>query len=110
VSETLVVAEEDRGVLNALNADIQASLALSRATLRALAALSPALNSAAEAALEDETERAVERNAPKRTLEIVEDARLRLQQAPAEAELARALQRVLIDAAEALPHRASRAA
>jgi hypothetical protein len=71
--------------------------------LRALAALSPTLNIAAEAALEEEAERAAERNAPQRTLDIVEDLRLHLQQAPAEAKLALALERALIDAAAALP-------
>lgn len=96
-------ADDERGDLSALHADIQASLAISRATLRALAALSPALNTAAEAALEEEAERAAERDAPQRMLDIVEDLRLRLQQAPAEAKLALALERALIDAADALP-------
>lgn len=103
-------AEHDRNVLRGLDADLQASLALSRATLRALAALSPLLNTATEAALEDEADRAAERAAPQRTLDIVEDMRLRLQHAPAEARIARALERALVDAAEALPLRASRVA
>lgn len=99
------MAESDRDVLHAMDADLQASLALSRATLRALASLSPMLNTAADAALEEEAARASERSAPQRTLDIVEDARQGLQHAPAEARIARALERALIDAAEALPGR-----
>ena len=60
------------GALRALDADLQAALALSRATLRALAALSPVLNTAADAALEDEAERCAQWDAPQRTLDIVE--------------------------------------
>lgn len=108
--ETLALAEHERSALSALDADIQASLALSRAMLRALAALSPALNCAAEAALEEEAERAAERDAPQRTLDIVEETRLGLQRAPAEARLAQALERALVDAAAALPLSAARVA
>jgi hypothetical protein len=110
VREIPALAEPDRDVLRALDADLQASLALSRATLRALSALSPMLNTAADAALEEEAARAVERAAPQRTLDIVEDIRRRLQHAPVEARIARALERALVDAAEALPVRAARVA
>jgi hypothetical protein len=110
VREFLAETEHDRNVLGALDADLQASLALSRATLRALAALSPLLNTAAEAALEEEAAHATERAASQRTIDIVEDVRLRLQHAPAEARVARALERALVDAAEALPIRAGRVA
>jgi hypothetical protein len=106
----LAVAESDRDVLRTLDADLQASLALSRAMLRALAALSPMLNTAADAALEEEAARAAECDAPQRTLDIVEDVRQRLQHAPAEARIARALERALVNAAEALPLRANRLA
>jgi hypothetical protein len=102
VRETLALAEDDvRCALRDMDADIQAALALSRATLRALSALSPLLNTAADAALEEEADR----SAPPRTLGILADARQRLQQAPAEARIARALQMALVDAAEALPAR-----
>jgi hypothetical protein len=102
VRETQALAQDDvRCALRDMDADIQAALALSRATLRALSALSPLLNTAADAALEEETDR----TAPPRTLEIVADARRRLQQAPAEARMARALQMALVDAAETLPAR-----
>ena len=101
--EILALAEDDRGALHALDADLQAALALSRATLRALAALSPTLGTAADAALEEEAERCVERAAPQRTLDIVADARQDLRQPPAEARLTRELERALIEAANALP-------
>ena len=94
-----------------MDADVQASLALHRATLRALAALSPLLNTAADAALSEEVARAAEQAAPQRMLDTVEDTRRRLQRAPAEARIANALQRALVDAAEALPaagHRLAR--
>lgn len=101
-----ITAEDDvRRTLSCMDADVQASLALHRATLRALAALSPLLNAAADAALDEEAVRAVEEAAPQRVVDIVEDTRLRLQRAPAEARIASALQRALVDAAEALPSR-----
>jgi hypothetical protein len=102
VRDTLAVAELSCSELHALNADVQASLALSRATLRALAALSPTLGTAADAALEEEAHRAAESGAPQRMRDIVDDVRRRLQQAPAEARIARALERALVDAAEVL--------
>jgi hypothetical protein len=99
-----IIADDDvRHTLRRMDADVQASLALHRATLQTLAALSPLLNSAADAALEEEGARAMERGAPQRMLEIVEETRLRLQRAPTEARITSALQRALIDAAEALP-------
>ncbi len=94
--------EDLRGALRSLDADLQACLALNRATLRALATLSPLLNSAADAALEEEAERAASA-ASKRVTDVVEEVRERLQQAPAEARIALALQRALHDAADALP-------
>jgi hypothetical protein len=111
VREILALAEDDvRCALRSMDADIQAALALNRATLHALAALSPLAQTAADAALEDEVERAADRAAPQRTLDTVNDARLRLQRAPAEARIARALQHALVDAAQALPARAFQAA
>jgi hypothetical protein len=103
VREILALAEEDRGALRGLDADLQAALALSRATLRALAALSPALNIAADAALEEEAERCARNAAPQRTLDIVADARQDLQHPPTEARVIRALERALVEAADALP-------
>lgn len=98
------LAEDDvRSALRSMDADIQAALALNRATLHALAAISPLASTAAEAALEVEAERCADRAAPQRTLDTVTDARLRLQRAPAEARMARALQAALVNAAQALP-------
>jgi hypothetical protein len=94
--------DDVRGALRDLDADLQACLALNRATLRALATLSPLLGTAADAALEEEAERAA-RAASKRVASVVEDVRERLQRAPAEARIALALQRALVDAADALP-------
>ncbi|THD61024.1 hypothetical protein [Phenylobacterium sp.] len=106
--ETLAVADDEpQHALCALTADVEASLALSRAVLLALAALSPAAGEAAEAALETEAERAQGRAAPQRTLDVVEDARARLQRAPVEARMGRALQQALVTAAEALPERSA---
>jgi hypothetical protein len=94
------IAEDDmRRTMNSVEAHVQASLALHRATLHALAALSPVLNTAADAALEEEAMRA----GPAQVREIVEDTRLRLRRAPGEARIARALQHALVEAAEALP-------
>jgi hypothetical protein len=96
-------AEDDvRDVLRAIDADVQASLALTRAALHTLAALSPALWRAADLALEEEAENAQRRAAPQQMIDIVEQARLRLQQAPEEARKAMVLEQALVDAADAL--------
>jgi hypothetical protein len=103
VHPSKTLAEDDlRGALRVMDADVQASLALTRAALHALAALSPILHRAADLALEEEAERAERLAAPRKVLEVVMEARLRLQQAPEEARLAQALERALVQAAEAL--------
>ena len=101
--EEMAPADDNRRALRAMDADLQAALALSRATLRALAALSPVLNTAADAALEDEADRCAQLDAPQRTLDIVEGARQDLKRAPADALMVRALERALVNAADALP-------
>jgi len=104
---TQAIAEDDmRGALRSLDADVQACLALNRATLRTLAAMSQLLTSAAEAACEEEADRA---RSP-RVIEVLDCVRERLQRAPAEARMVEALERALAEAAEALPDRANRAA
>src|SRR3954466_2700872 len=104
VPKTKASAKDDvRCALRTLDADLQACLALNRVTLQALAALSPLLNSAADVALEAEAERAA-RAASRRVVDVVEEVRERLHRAPGEARIAAALQRALVDAAEALPH------
>ena len=95
---TVHAADNIQFALAAMDADVKASLALNRATLRAIASLSPMLNSATDAALEEEADRALS----PRTREVVEDVRLRIQRAPAEARIARAMERALVDAAERL--------
>jgi len=102
VREPLAASERDP---SAPSAEILAALAISRATLHALAALSQVAQTAAEAALEEEADRIRRDRAPLRTLDLVEETRARLQAAPAEARMARALQRALVDAAGALPGR-----
>ena len=103
LSEPVAFAEEEmRRVLRALSADMQASLALSRAALGAIASMSPALNAAAEAAIDREIER-VSDQAPSRVLEVLEDMRDRVQAIPDEADKMSALERALVAAADALP-------
>lgn len=94
--------DDVRRVLRVMDADVQASLALTRAALHVLAALSPALHRAADLALEEEAERAERLAAPQRVIDVVTEARTRLQQAPEEARLARVLERALVQAASAL--------
>ena len=95
--------EEVRRVMRSLAADVQASLALSRATLQAIATISPELNAAAEGALEQEAAMARRQAAPVRVLDVIEDARARLQEIPEEVEMMSALERALLAAADALP-------
>ena len=98
--KTQALAEDDvLSALRAMEADIQAALALNRATLKAIAALSPMLHAAAETAVEEEAGRA----APQRTIDILEDVLVRLQRAPEEALMVEALQLALVSAADALP-------
>jgi len=96
--------DENRRILAALDVQMQASLALSRVTLCALAALSPLLGSAIEATLEEELDPPAGRggSAAQQALDIVEDVLARLQRAPAEARAALALEQALVDAASAL--------
>lgn len=95
--------EETRHAMKALSADVQASLALNRALLQALAAMSPALHAAAGRALEDEIDQARRLSAPQSVVDLIEDARERVQDVPAEVEMMSTLERALIAAADALP-------
>lgn len=104
MSQITAFADEDtRQMMSALSADVQASLALNRALLQALAALSPSLTTAAEQALDCELEDAARDAAPQRTVEYIAGARDRVGAMPAEAEKMAALERALIAAADALP-------
>ena len=71
-----------------------------RAMLQALASMSPMMSAAADVALEEEAERQA---IPERTQEIIEQVRLDLHCTPAEARLARVLERALVEAADAVP-------
>lgn len=72
-SQIKPVDEELQRRLQALDADLQAALALSRATLHALAALSPRSKLNIDAALEDEIDRADEAGAPQQVIDSVSD-------------------------------------
>lgn len=95
--------EDTRRMMTALSADVQASLALNRALLQALAALSPSLTAAADEALECELEEAAQEAAPQRVVEYIAGVRERVTATPNEAEKMAALERALIAAADALP-------
>ena len=98
--------EEVRRVMCSVSADMQASLALSRAMLQALAAVTPAIGTACEQALESEIALARRLAAPQRVVDLIEDARSQLYDPPhdtADAESMSLLERALHAAAAALP-------
>ncbi len=102
--ETVALADEElRRLLRQVNSDVQASLALGRAALQAVASLSTALGDAVEAALDQELDLARGGEAPQRTIDHIEDARARVQAIPAQLELMSAMTRALVAAANALP-------
>jgi hypothetical protein len=108
ISRPQVVAptdEERWRMITAIEAQVQASLALSRATLCTLAALSPLLASVADAALEHEIDALADRAAStsQQAMAFVGDVRLSLQRMPTEARGALTLEQALVDAAGALP-------
>lgn len=95
--------EEVRRVMRSVSADVQASLALSRAMLQALAATTPAAGTACEQALESEIALARRLAAPTRVVDLIEDARSRLYDVPQDDPQMSALERALHAAAAALP-------
>jgi hypothetical protein len=104
LNQTVALADDDtRRTLCAMSAEVQAALALSRAMLQALAALSPTLNAAAEQALEKEADVARQLAAPQRVIDLIEDARTQLSDIPEQLEMMGALERALVAAADALP-------
>ena len=98
-----IADEETRRAMTAMSADVQASLALNRALLQAIAAMSPALQAAASRALEDEIDQARRLSSPQQVVDLIEDARERVQDAVGEVEMMSALECALIAAADALP-------
>lgn len=104
MNQTVALADEDaRRTLRALSADVQASMALTRAMLQALASLSPTLNAAAERALDQEIDLARRIAALQRTVDVIEDAKSRLGDVPEQIEMMGALERALVAAADSLP-------
>lgn len=104
MQQIVALADEDvRRVVRTLSADVQASLALSRAMLQAVAAMSPALNAVAESAVEQEVAAARRQAAPQRVIDLLEETRQRLSEIPEKAAMARSLERALVAAAAALP-------
>lgn len=94
VSDAFAPTQHDTRRLISMQAELQACLALSRATLQTLAAISPQLGETAEAALEDEAAGATQEAA-----QIITEARRDLHRPAA----ARALERAILRAAEKLP-------
>ena len=90
-------------MMRSVSADVAASLALSRATLQALAALTPGVGIAVENALESEIALARRLAAPQRVVDLIEDARSRLFDTPEASEPMSALERALHAAAAAMP-------
>jgi len=105
VHQIVALADEEvRRVMRSVGADVAASLALSRAMLQALAALSPTAGSACEQALESEAAQARRLAAPQRVVDLIEDARSRLHDIPAEDDGPMSvLERALHAAAAAIP-------
>ena len=89
--------------MRSVSADAQASLALSRAILQALAVITPAAGTACEQALESEIALARRLAAPQRVVDLIEDARSRLFDVPQEDPQMSALERALHAAAAAVP-------
>ena len=104
MQQLVALADEDvRRAVRAMSAEVQASLALSRATLQTLAALSPELGAAAELALEDEIDLARRHAAPERVLDLIEGVRASLQAIPEQMAKMSALEHALVAAAAAVP-------
>lgn len=99
VKQSLATCLDDvRRTQAGLELEMKACLALSRATLQTLAALSTELNAAAHEALEQEA-----RRADKGVQAIVEELAERLQSGPRANRTVQLLQQGLIEAAAALP-------
>jgi hypothetical protein len=103
LQQSIALADDDvRHAVRALSADVQAALALSRATLQAIASLTPSLGAAAETALDEELGRAREQ-AAHRSVEVLTDMQTRLNGIPEQVERLSVLERALHAAADALP-------
>jgi hypothetical protein len=89
MTEPLFLDDDDMfAVLWAASAEARAALAVSRAALRAVAALSPELRQAADAALAEEAARSawLDPRAARRVRELLDDIRAELRPATADAK------------------------
>jgi hypothetical protein len=98
------LADDDvRRQMWTLSADVQAALALNRAALQAVAAMSLQTSLAADEALGQEAADARGLASPQRVLDVIEDLRVRLNEQAWEDERMSSLELALIAAADALP-------
>lgn len=104
MNPNIAPAEDDvRNMLRALSEEVQASLALSRAAVTAVAGSSPANGASMEQALNQELDRARRLVRSPRTAGILQQVQRRLRQMPDDERRADALAWALIGAADALP-------
>jgi hypothetical protein len=95
------------GLMRAVAADMQTSIALNRAMFRTLAVLSLDCGVAAATALEDEAEHAQRTHAPLQMLEALKHLQAALNSSRHDEKLARRLEEALIAAASGLGDEAS---
>lgn len=95
--------EEVRRIMRGVGAEVQASLALNRALLQALAAMSQQAGAVIEQVLEAEADDARRLAAPQRAVDLIEDARARLYDVPTDDPRMAALERALQAAARDTP-------
>lgn len=104
VQQIVALADEEvRRIMRGVGAEVQASLALNRAVLQALAAMSQQAGAVIEQVLEAEADDARRLAAPQRAVDLIEDARARLYDVPADDPRMAALERALQAAAEDTP-------
>lgn len=100
MQQSLARADDDLGnIIRGLAAEIEVSVALSRAMMRTLAALSPTCAATAGAVLEDEAVRALEEH-NQHIIDAIDDVQSRLRNARQEDVMAQAVERALIQAAD----------
>jgi hypothetical protein len=104
VQQSLARFDDDlSNVVRGLAADVQISMALSRALLQTVAALSPACSVTAEHALQDEADRAVRTGSQGRVVAALEELHAKITSQPLEDDMCQVLEAALIKAAEQIP-------
>lgn len=101
-----MAVEDIRRTLSSIDADVRSSLAMSRATLHALACLGANFKAAAESALDEEVCRAASRldqPASRRVLDTLQDMRDQLGGALDDTAVLNDIERLLLEAAAVLP-------